>query len=422
VAPKTGFPILTRRRVVVTGIGCVSPVGLSAKKTWAGLLSGVSGIGPISLFDATDLPCTIAGEATGFDPEPIIAAKDARKMDRFIQLGLVASVEAFADSGIVVSESLAPRFGVAVGAGIGGLQTIEDTTAMYAARGHRRISPFYIPGSIINMISGNVSIRLGLKGPNIAIATACSTGTHSIGQAARMIQYGDADAMLAGGAEAGVTPTAVAGFSMARALSRHNRVPSEASRPWDVGRDGFVIGEGAGVVLLESFEHARQRDARIYAELVGFGLNADANHMTQPLPDGDGAAQCMVNAVRDAAIPAESIGYVNAHGTSTPLGDIAETKAIKLAFGDHAHAMMISSNKSMIGHLLGAAGGVEAISTILSLHHQIIPPTINLDTQDPECDLDYVPHTARDVSIEAAISNSFGFGGTNGSLVFRRLQ
>jgi 3-oxoacyl-[acyl-carrier-protein] synthase II len=406
----------------VTGIGCVSPVGLSAKETWAGLVSGVAGIGPISLFDATDLPCTIAGEATGFDPEPIISAKDARKMDRFIQLGLVASVEAFADSGIVVSDSLAPRFGVAVGAGIGGLQTIEDTTTLYSTRGHRRVSPFYIPGSIINMISGNVSIRLGLKGPNIAIATACSTGTHSIGQAARMIQYGDADAMLAGGAEAGVTPTAVAGFSMARALTRHNVVPMEASRPWDVGRDGFVIGEGAGVVLLEEFEHARQRDARIYAELVGFGLNADANHMTQPLPDGDGAAQCMVNAVRDAGIPAESISYVNAHGTSTPLGDIAETKAIKLAFGDHAYDMMISSNKSMIGHLLGAAGGVEAISTILSVHHQLIPPTINLDSQDPECDLDYVPHTARDVTIEAAISNSFGFGGTNGSLVFRRLQ
>ena len=406
----------------MTGIGCVSPVGLSVKETWAGLIAGVAGIGPISLFDATDLPCTIAGEATGFDPEPIISAKDARKMDRFIQLGLVASVEAFADSGIVVSDSLAPRFGVAVGAGIGGLQTIEDTTALYSTRGHRRVSPFYIPGSIINMISGNVSIRLGLKGPNIAIATACSTGTHSIGQAARMIQYGDADAMLAGGAEAGVTPTAVAGFSMARALTRHNGVPSEASRPWDVERDGFVIGEGAGVVLLEEFEHARQRGARIYAELAGFGLNADANHMTQPLPDGDGAAQCMVNAVRDAGLPAESISYINAHGTSTPLGDIAETKAIKLAFGDHAHDMMISSNKSMIGHLLGAAGGVEAISTILSVHHQIIPPTINLDSQDPECDLDYVPHTARDVSIEAAISNSFGFGGTNGSLVFRRLQ
>ena len=406
----------------MTGIGCVSPVGLSVKETWAGLIAGVAGIGPISLFDATDLPCTIAGEATGFDPEPIISAKDARKMDRFIQLGLVASVEAFADSGIVVSDSLAPRFGVAVGAGIGGLQTIEDTTALYSSRGHRRVSPFYIPGSIINMISGNVSIRLGLKGPNIAIATACSTGTHSIGQAARMIQYGDADAMLAGGAEAGVTPTAVAGFSMARALTRHNAAPSEASRPWDVDRDGFVIGEGAGVVLLEEFEHARQRGARIYAELAGFGLNADANHMTQPLPDGDGAAQCMVNAVRDAGVPAESISYINAHGTSTPLGDIAETKAIKLAFGDHAHDMMISSNKSMIGHLLGAAGGVEAISTILSVHHQIIPPTINLDSQDPECDLDYVPHTARDVSIEAAISNSFGFGGTNGSLVFRRLQ
>jgi 3-oxoacyl-[acyl-carrier-protein] synthase II len=406
----------------VTGIGCVSPVGLSVKETWAGLIAGVAGIGPISLFDATDLPCTIAGEATGFDPEPIISAKDARKMDRFIQLGLVASVEAFADSGIVVSDSLAPRFGVAVGAGIGGLQTIEETTALYSSRGHRRVSPFYIPGSIINMISGNVSIRLGLKGPNIAIATACSTGTHSIGQAARMIQYGDADAMLAGGAEAGVTPTAVAGFSMARALTRHNAAPSEASRPWDVDRDGFVIGEGAGVVLLEEFEHARQRGARIYAELAGFGLNADANHMTQPLPDGDGAAQCMVNAVRDAGVPAESISYINAHGTSTPLGDIAETKAIKLAFGDHAHDMMISSNKSMIGHLLGAAGGVEAISTILSVHHQIIPPTINLDSQDPECDLDYVPHTARDVSIEAAISNSFGFGGTNGSLVFRRLQ
>jgi len=386
------------------------------------LVSGVAGIGPISFFDAADLPCRIAGEATGFDPEPIISAKDARKMDRFIQLGLVASVEAFSDSGIIVSESLAPRFGVAIGAGIGGLQTIEDTTALYATRGHRRVSPFYIPGSIINMISGNLSIRLGLKGPNIAIATACSTGTHSIGQAARMIQYGDADAMLAGGAEAPVTPTAVAGFSMARALSRHNEVPSEASRPWDIGRDGFVIGEGAGVVLLEEFEHARQRDARIYAELAGFGLNADANHMTQPLPDGDGAAQCMVNAVRDAGIPSESISYVNAHGTSTPLGDIAETKAIKLAFGDHAHDMMISSNKSMIGHLLGAAGGVEAISTILSLHHQIIPPTINLDSVDPECDLDYVPHAARDVSIEAAISNSFGFGGTNGSLVFRRLQ
>ncbi len=406
----------------MTGIGCVSPVGLSVKETWAGLIAGVAGIGPISLFDATDLPCTIAGEATGFDPEPIISAKDARKMDRFIQLGLVASVEAFADSGIVVSDSLAPRFGVAVGAGIGGLQTIEDTTALYSTRGHRRVSPFYIPGSIINMISGNVSIRLGLKGPNIAIATACSTGTHSIGQAARMIQYGDADAMLAGGAEAGVTPTAVAGFSMARALTRHNAVPREASRPWDVDRDGFVIGEGAGVVLLEEFEHARQRGARIYAELAGFGLNADANHMTQPLPDGDGAAQCMVNAVRDAGVSAESISYINAHGTSTPLGDIAETKAIKLAFGDHAYDMMISSNKSMIGHLLGAAGGVEAISTILSVHHQIIPPTINLDSQDPECDLDYVPHTARDVSIEAAISNSFGFGGTNGSLVFRRLQ
>jgi 3-oxoacyl-[acyl-carrier-protein] synthase II len=406
----------------VTGIGCVSPVGLSVKETWAGLIAGVAGIGPISLFDATDLPCTIAGEATGFDPEPIISAKDARKMDRFIQLGLVASVEAFADSGIVVSDSLAPRFGVAVGAGIGGLRTIEDTTALYSTRGHRRVSPFYIPGSIINMISGNVSIRLGLKGPNIAIATACSTGTHSIGQAARMIQYGDADAMLAGGAEAGVTPTAVAGFSMARALTRHNAVPREASRPWDVDRDGFVIGEGAGVVLLEEFEHARQRGARIYAELAGFGLNADANHMTQPLPDGDGAAQCMVNAVRDAGVSAESISYINAHGTSTPLGDIAETKAIKLAFGDHAYDMMISSNKSMIGHLLGAAGGVEAISTILSVHHQLIPPTINLDSQDPECDLDYVPHTARDVSIEAAISNSFGFGGTNGSLVFRRLQ
>ena len=406
----------------MTGIGCVSPVGLSVKETWAGLIAGVAGIGPISLFDATDLPCTIAGEATGFDPEPIISAKDARKMDRFIQLGLVASVEAFADSGIVVSDSLAPRFGVAVGAGIGGLRTIEDTTALYSTRGHRRVSPFYIPGSIINMISGNVSIHLGLKGPNIAIATACSTGTHSIGQAARMIQYGDADAMLAGGAEAGVTPTAVAGFSMARALTRHNAVPREASRPWDVDRDGFVIGEGAGVVLLEEFEHARQRGARIYAELAGFGLNADANHMTQPLPDGDGAAQCMVNAVRDAGVSAESISYINAHGTSTPLGDIAETKAIKLAFGDHAYDMMISSNKSMIGHLLGAAGGVEAISTILSVHHQLIPPTINLDSQDPECDLDYVPHTARDVSIEAAISNSFGFGGTNGSLVFRRLQ
>jgi 3-oxoacyl-[acyl-carrier-protein] synthase II len=407
---------------VITGVGCISPIGLSAPQTWSGLVEGRSGIGPITLFDASDLPCRIAGEVTNFDPQTILSAKDARKMDRFIQLGLVAGIEAFNDSGLEVTPLVAPRIGVLVGAGIGGLQSIEETTTLYETRGHRRVSPFYIPGSLVNMVAGNLSIMLGLKGPNLSIATACSSGTHAIGQAGRIIQYGDADVMLAGGAEAAITKTSIAGFGMAKALSRRNDGPEKASRPWDMSRDGFVVGEGAGVVVLEEFEHARQRGARIYAELSGFGLNADAAHMTQPAPGGEGAARCMEHALRDASLLPESVDYINAHGTSTALGDVAETMAIKSCFGKHAEQLMISSNKSMIGHLLGAAGGVEAIATVLTLHHQVIPPTINIEEPDPLCDLDYVAGSARDVAVATALSNSFGFGGTNGSLVFQRIQ
>tara|TARA_B100001964_G_scaffold214301_1_gene251808 strand:+ start:933 stop:2180 length:1248 start_codon:yes stop_codon:yes gene_type:complete len=410
--------MLNARRVVVTGLGCISPVGLNTRQTWDAFLAGKNGIGPVTRFDASDLPVQIAGEATGFEPLDRLPAKDVRKMDRFIQLGLCAGLEAFEDSGVDLEQVDLNRVGVLIGAGIGGLQTIEDTTAVLLEKGARRVSPFYIPGSIINMVSGNLSIMLGLRGPNLAIVTACTTGTHAIGEAGRLVAFGDAEVMIAGGTEAAITPTSLAGFASAKALSRRNEAPDQASRPWDSGRDGFVMGEGAGVLVLESLDHAKARGARIYAELRGFGMSGDAHHMTQPAPGGDGAARCMQNAMNNANIASEEIDHVNAHGTSTPLGDLAETIALKTTFGHHAAKLKVSSNKSMIGHLLGAAGGVEAVSTVLSLHDQVVPPTINLQTPDPECDLDYVPNSAQPVTLRAAISNSFGFGGTNGSLVF----
>jgi 3-oxoacyl-[acyl-carrier-protein] synthase II len=410
--------MLNARRVVVTGIGCISPVGLTAGETWSAFLAGRNGIGPVTHFDTENLPVSIAGEATGFNPETRLSVKDARKMDRFIQLGLCAGLEAVEDSGVDLDTTDLDRIGVLIGAGIGGLKTIEDTTQTLLSKGARRVSPFYIPSSIINMVSGNLSIMLGLRGPNLAIVTACTTGTHSIGEAGRMVAFGDADMMVAGGTEAAITPTSLAGFAAAKALSRRNEDPDQASRPWDRGRDGFVMGEGAGILVLESLEHARARGARIYAELVGFGMSGDAHHMTQPAPGGDGAARCMVNALKNAGLNPEDVDYVNAHGTSTPLGDLAETIALKKTFGSHASDLMVSSNKSMIGHLLGAAGGVEAVSTVLSLYHQMLPPTINLTDPDPDCDLDYVANEARQATTRTAISNSFGFGGTNGTLVF----
>jgi len=409
------------RRVVVTGMGCISPLGADVHSTWDGLLAGRSGISAISRFDASGLASQIAGQADDFDPETRLAAKEARRMDRFIQLGLCAGLEAYDDSGLDIERTDADRVGVLIGAGIGGLGTIESTTQVMLEKGPRKVSPFYIPSSIINMVSGNLSIMLGLRGPNLAVVTACTTGTHSIGEAARMIALDDADVMIAGGTEAAITPTSMAGFTAAKALSRRNDAPEQASRPWDQGRDGFVMGEGAGTLVLESLEHAKARGARIYAELSGYGVSGDAHHMTQPAPGGEGAARCMVNALRNAGVDPDSIGYVNAHGTSTPLGDLAETLALKSVFADHAQKLLVSSNKSMIGHLLGAAGGVEAVATVLSLHHQVIPPTINLDAPDPDCDLDYVPGDARDATIRSALSNSFGFGGTNGTLVFTLL-
>jgi len=409
------------RRVVVTGMGCISPLGADVHSTWDGLLAGRSGISAISRFDASGLASQIAGQADDFDPETRLAAKEARRMDRFIQLGLCAGLEAYDDSGLDIERTDADRVGVLIGAGIGGLGTIESTTQVMLEKGPRKVSPFYIPSSIINMVSGNLSIMLGLRGPNLAVVTACTTGTHSIGEAARMIALDDADVMIAGGTEAAITPTSMAGFTAAKALSRRNDAPEQASRPWDQGRDGFVMGEGAGTLVLESLEHAKARGARIYAELSGYGVSGDAHHMTQPAPGGEGAARCMVNALRNAGVDPDSIGYVNAHGTSTPLGDLAETLALKSVFADHAQKLLVSSNKSMIGHLLGAAGGVEAVATVLSLHHQVIPPTINLDAPDPDCDLDYVPGDTRDATIRSALSNSFGFGGTNGTLVFTLL-
>ena len=412
---------MSKRRVVITGLGIISPVGITLDENWKNIIAGNSGIATITQFDAAGFPCTVAGEVKGFDPTRYMTEKEARKMDRFIQLGMAAGIEAITDSGLEITEANAERIGVHIGSGIGGLNTIEAGTRTYIEKGHRRISPFYIPMSIINMISGNLSIRFGLQGPNLALVTACATATHAIGDAGRLIEYGDADVMIAGGAESSITPTSIAGFGNARALSGRNHDPAGASRPWDKERDGFVMGEGAGIVVLEELEHARRRGARIYAELVGFGMSGDAHHMTSPLESGAGAARCMRNALRNAGINTDQVQYINAHGTSTPQGDKAETNAAKVAFGDHAYRLAMSSTKSMVGHLLGAAGGVEAVYTALALHHQIVPPTINLTHPDPDCDLDYVPNTARAMKIDVALSNSFGFGGTNGTVVMRRL-
>jgi len=413
---------LSKRRVAITGLGILSPIGIGVNENWQSILAGRGGITRITHFDATGYPSTIAGEVKNFDPTQFgISEKEARRMDRFIQLGMAASIEAFKDSGLQVTEENAERIGVHLGSGIGGISTIEDTTRTIAERGPRRVSPFYIPMAIINMISGDLSVMYGFKGPNLAMVTACATATHGIGDAGRIIEYGDADVMIAGGAEGAVTPTALAGFGNAKALSTRNDSPETASRPWDKDRDGFILGEGAGVVVLEELEHAKRRGAKIYCELVGFGMSGDAYHMTSPPEGGEGAARCMRNALRNAQLAPEAIQYVNAHGTSTPLGDRAETKAVKAAFSDHARKLAVSSTKSMTGHLLGAAGGVEAVYTALAVHHQVAPPTINFFTPDPDCDLDYVPNVARDMKIDAALSNSFGFGGTNGTLIFRRL-
>jgi len=410
---------LARRRVVVTGLGIVSPVGIGIAESWANIIAGKSGITRISRFDPGALPTQIAGEVKNFDVANWLSPKEARRFDSFIHYGLVAGIEALKDSGIDLEKEALEQVGVCIGSGIGGLPLIETMHDAMLAGGVRKVSPFFVPGSIINMISGQLSIMYGLKGPNLAVVTACTTANHSIGEAGRLIEYGDADVMIAGGAEGCVSPLGMAGFCAARALSTHNSEPELASRPWDTDRDGFVLSEGAGVLVLEEYEHAKQRGARIYCELVGYGMSADANHITAPPADGDGAARCMTNSMRNGGVNPDEVDYINAHGTSTPLGDIAETIAVKRCFGDHATRLAVSSTKSMTGHLLGAAGGIEAVFTALSMLHQVAPPTINLVNQDPECDLDYVPNEARDMKINVAISNSFGFGGTNGSLVFR---
>lgn len=406
------------RRVVVTGLGCISPVGNTVADTWSAIIAGQSGIATITKFDADPFTTRFAGEVKGFNIQDYIPAKAARAMDAFIHFGMAAGIQAMQDSGLVVTEANAERIGVIVGSGIGGLPLIEDTHAELTNRGPRRISPFFVPASIINMISGHLSIKYGLKGPNLAIVTACTTGLHCIGVASRMIEYGDADVMIAGGAESTISPLGLGGFASARALSSRNDDPATASRPWDKDRDGFVLGEGAGVMVLEEYEHAKARGAKIYAELLGFGMSADAYHMTAPLEDGDGARRCMVSAMKNAAINADQISYVNAHGTSTPLGDLAETVAIKRALGDHAKNIVVNSTKSMTGHLLGGAGGLESVFTVLAVHNQLSPPTINIFKQDPDCDLDYCANTAREMPINIAVKNSFGFGGTNGTLVF----
>ncbi len=410
---------MTRRRVVVTGLGIISPVGNSIPEAWENLIAGKSGIGTITRFDAAAFSCHIAGEVKGFKIDDYIPAKEARHMDTFIHYGLAAGIQAMRDSGIDVSEANAERMGVIVGSGIGGLPLIEETHAELTARGPRRISPFFVPASIINMISGHLSIMFGLKGPNLAMVSACTTGLHCIGEAGRMIEYGDVDVMLAGGAESTVSPLGIGGFASARALSTRNDDPATASRPWDRDRDGFVLGEGAGVMVLEEYEHAKRRGAKIYAELAGYGMSSDAFHITAP--DSDGPRRGMLNAFRNAGINVDAVQYVNAHGTSTPLGDKNETVAIKLAFGDHAKKLVINSTKSMTGHLLGAAGGIEGVFSVLAVHHQVSPPTINIFNQDPECDLDYCANQARQMKIDVAVSNSFGFGGTNGTMVLRRL-
>jgi 3-oxoacyl-[acyl-carrier-protein] synthase II len=411
---------MSKRRVVVTGLGIVSPVGNDVATAWKNIREGVSGIGLVTHFDASAFPTRIAGEVRDFDPAAYIPHKDVKKMDPFIHYGVAASVQALNDAGLSTHEHDAERIGVAVGAGIGGIHTIEETAITYHERGPRRISPFFVPSSIINMASGNLSIMLGLKGPNIACVTACTTATHNIGLAMRMIQYGDADAMVAGGAEYSTCGTAMGGFCAARAMSTRNDEPTRASRPWDKDRDGFVLSDGAGVLVLEEYEHAKKRGAKIYAELVGFGLSGDAYHMTSPPDDGDGARRSMTIALKDAALAPDAVGYINAHATSTGAGDIAEVNAIKGCFGEAAKKIPVSSTKSMTGHLLGAAGGVEAIFSILALRDGVLPATINLDEPGEGCDLDFVPHTARDAKLDVVVSNSFGFGGTNGTLVFRR--
>lgn len=412
---------MSKRRVVVTGLGIVSPVGNDLDSAWKAVVEGRSGIGPISHFDASAFGTRIAGEVRDFNPLDWVPAKDARKMDPFIHYGIAAATMALRDSGLDLDAVDRERVGAAVGAGIGGIHSIEDTVKTYLNSGPRRISPFFVPSSIINMVAGQLAILFGLKGPNISIVTACTTGTHNIGHAARIIAYGDADVMLAGGAEYSTTPTAMGGFVAARALSTRNDRPAEASRPWDRDRDGFVLSDGAGVLVLEEYAHARARGARIYAELAGFGMSDDAYHMTAPPEDGDGAARSMRNALRDAGVNADEVDYINAHATATPLGDVAETRAIHSCLGTHARRVAVSSTKSVTGHMLGAAGAAEAIFSVLALRDQVIPPTINLDSPGEGCDLDYVPHQAREARLNVVLSNSFGFGGTNGTLLFRRV-
>jgi len=410
---------MSKRRVVVTGLGLITPVGIGVSESWANIINGQSGIGKITKFDCSSYPSQVAGEVKNFDPLLYIPPKDARRMDTFIQFGIAAGIEAFKDSGIEVTDTNSERIGVSVGSGIGGINLIESTSDVFDEGGVRKVSPFFIPGTIINMISGNLSIMLNLKGPNVSIVTACTSGTHSIGDAARMIEYGDADVMLAGGSEAAITELSVAGFSSAKALSSRNDDPKTASRPWDKDRDGFVIGEGAGVMVLEEFEHAKKRGAKIYAELSGYGMSADAYHITAP--NMDGPRRSIVNALKNANVNIDNVQYINAHGTSTPLGDLNETNAIKASFGDYAKKLVVNSTKSMTGHLLGGAGGIESVFTVLAIHNQISPPTINIFNQDPECDLDYCANEARSMKIDVALKNNFGFGGTNGSLVFKKI-
>jgi 3-oxoacyl-[acyl-carrier-protein] synthase II len=412
---------LTRRRVVITGLGIVSPVGNTVDQAWQNILAGRSGIDRITRFDTSTFPVRIAGEVKDFDVTQYLSARDARRMDTFIHYGMAAGIQAVRDAGLEAHSADAERIGVSIGSGIGGLPMIELTRDEFVATGVRKISPFFVPGSIINMISGNLSILYGFKGPNIAMVSACSTGTHSIGDAGRLIEYGDADLMVAGGAECTVSPLGMGGFCAARALSTRNDDPQTASRPWDKDRDGFVLGEGGGVMVLEEYEHARARGARIYCELAGFGMSADAHHMTAPCEDGEGAARCMSNALKNARVHPDEVQYLNAHGTSTPLGDLAETIAVKRAFGEHAGKLVVNSTKSMTGHLLGAAGGIEAVFSALAVYHQVSPPTINIFSQDEACDLDYCANEARQTKIDVAISNSFGFGGTNATAVFRRV-
>ncbi len=412
---------MSRRRVVVTGLGIVSPVGIGVPEAWQNIVAGKSGIARITRFDPSAYSAQIAGEVKGFDPAKYLSAKEARRFDTFIHFGLASAIEAIKDAGLDFERESREQVGVCIGSGIGGLPLIEETHNAVLAGGPRKISPFFVPGTIINLIAGQLSIMYGLKGPNLALVTACTTANHCIGDAGRLIEYGDADVMIAGGAEACVSPLGVGGFCAARALSTRNDDPAAASRPWDKDRDGFVLGEGAGILVLEEYEHAKARGARIYCELAGYGMSADAHHITAPCEDGEGAVRCMANALRNAGLNRDQVNYINAHGTSTPLGDVAETVAIKNCFGDHAGKIAVSSTKSMTGHLLGAAGGVEAVFTVLAVRDQVAPPTINLFNQDPQCDLDYVPNAARKMKIDVAVSNSFGFGGTNGSLVFRKI-